>query len=173
MPSRTRTFSWHDPNETINAVRAMGGRRMLEAIVSGKLSMAPCGHLIDFQLVSLGQASAILEFTPAEFHYNLIGGVHGGVVSTLLDSAMACAILSSLPEDRIHTTLEFKVNFVRGISVEIGRMRSEGQVVHLGKRVATAEARMTDRNGRLYAHATTTCLITQFPRDHTDTAASS
>jgi uncharacterized protein (TIGR00369 family) len=146
---------------------------MLQAIAFGKLSMAPCGHLVDFQLASLGEASAILEFTPAEFHYNLVGGVHGGVVSTLLDSAMACAILSSLPEDRIHTTLEFKVNFVRAISVEIGRMRCEGRVVHLGKRIATAEARMTDHNGRLYAHATTTCLITQFPRDHTDTAASS
>ncbi len=165
MANRTRTFSWQDPLATINAAKRIGGRRMLEAIASGELSLAPCGYLLDFQLVSVGEAFATLEFTPAEFHYNLIGGVHGGVVSTLLDSAMACAILSSLPKDRIHNTLEFKVNFVRGISVQTGRMRSEGRVVHLGKRIATAKAHMTDSNGKLYAHATTTCLITRFPRE--------
>jgi uncharacterized protein (TIGR00369 family) len=170
MSNRTRTFSWHDPTEIVNAIKKTGGRRTLEAIISGEHSMAPSGYLMNFRLVSLGDRSAMIEFTPAEFHYNLIGSVHGGVITTVLDSAMACAVLASLPQGTIHTTLEFKVNFLRGILVETGRMRAEGRVMHLGTRIATAEARMTSQDGKLYAHATTTCLIASFPETDTGKA---
>ncbi|MBC8075392.1 MAG: PaaI family thioesterase, partial [Chloroflexales bacterium] len=97
--------------------------------------------------------------TPAEYHYNPIGSVHGGVAATLCDSAMACAIHTTLPAGVGYTTLELKVNFVRPITVQTGRVTCEGTLIHMGGRVATAEARLTDASGALYAHATTTCLV--------------
>ena len=96
---------------------------------------------------------------PAEQHYNPIGTVHAGIAATLLDSAMACAVHSSLPLGKGYTTLEFKINLVRAVTVRTGMLRAVGQVVHSGKSTATAEARLEDSAGKLYAHATTTCII--------------
>lgn len=100
---------------------------------------------------------------PAEYHYNPIGTVHGGLASTLLDSAMGCAVHSTLPAGAGYTTLELKVNMLRPIAVSTGRLLCEGRTVHVGGRVATAEGRLTDEAGKLYAHATTTCMLFRSP----------
>jgi uncharacterized protein (TIGR00369 family) len=101
--------------------------------------------------------------TPPEFHYNPLASVHGGIVATLLDSVMGCAVHSKLPRGRGYTTVEIKVNYVRPVTAATGRVRAEGTTIHVGRQIATAEGRLVDAAGRLYAHATTTCLVFALP----------
>jgi uncharacterized protein (TIGR00369 family) len=101
----------------------------------------------------------VFAVEPAEYHYNPIGLVHGGLACTLLDSAMGCAVHTTLPAGTGYTTLELKVNLIRPLTRETGRVLCEGTIIHVGGRTATAEARITDAAGALYAHATTTCMI--------------
>jgi uncharacterized protein (TIGR00369 family) len=120
---------------------------------------APITELIGFELVELGEGRASFALDPAQRHYNPLGTVHGGIAATLLDSAMGCAVHTTLGEDEAYTTLELKVNYVRAITEATGRVVATGSVIHRGGRVATAEARLTDDDGRLLAHGTSTCLI--------------
>ncbi len=156
---RTRTFEWQDPYLLLKPLRELSGLEFLQRFTKGTLPRPPIGDLIDFSLVEVGEGRAVFVIEPAEFHYNPIGVVHGGVAATLLDSAMGCAIHSMLPQGVGYTTLEIKVNFVRALTSTTGQVRAEGTVVHMGKRTATAEGRIVDRGGKLYAHATTTCLV--------------
>ena len=112
-----------------------------------------------FTLTEVEPGRAVFECEPSESQYNPIGSVHGGVISTLLDAALSCAVHSTLPAGTAYTTAELKVNFVRPVVVETGRLRAEGRVIHGGSRLATADARLTDLAGKLYAHAVGTCLI--------------
>ena len=114
---------------------------------------------MNFDLVDLEEGRATFAVEPAEYHYNPIGVVHGGLAATLLDSAMGCAVHSTLPAGVGYTTLEIKVNFIRPMTGETGRVRCEAKVVHVGARTAIAEGRIIDEAGKLYAHGTTTCLI--------------
>jgi len=137
----------------------MSGFEFLQKIVAGELPQPPLASLMDFQIVELAEGRAVFAVDPAEYHYNPIGVVHGGLAATLLDSAMGCAVHSMLPAGTGYTTLELKVNFIRAMTAETGRVRAEGKLIHLGARTATAEGRVLDESGKLYAHATTTCLI--------------
>ncbi|MGO8949973.1 MAG: PaaI family thioesterase, partial [Ktedonobacterales bacterium] len=110
-------------------------------------------------LLEVDEGRALFVVQPAEYHYNPIGVVHGGLAATLLDSAMSCAIQTTLPAGVGYTTLEIKVNFVRPITLDSGELRCEGKVVHGGSRTATAEGQLLDQAGKLYAHGTTTCII--------------
>jgi uncharacterized protein (TIGR00369 family) len=101
----------------------------------------------------------VFEVTPAEHHYNPIGVVHGGLAMTLLDSAMACSVQTQIPAGSGYTTLEVKINLVRAITSSTGKLRSIGKVLHAGNRIATAEGRLEDASGKLYAHGTTTCIV--------------
>ena len=101
----------------------------------------------------------MFEVLPGEQHYNPIGVVHGGLAMTLLDSAMGCAVQTHMPAGGGYTTLEAKTNLVRAISANTGTLRAIGTTVHVGNRVATAEGRLVDGAGKLYAHATTTCIV--------------
>ncbi|HVF50160.1 MAG TPA: PaaI family thioesterase [Pyrinomonadaceae bacterium] len=156
---RTRTVSWEDPRGLAEAGRALSGLEYLRKIVAGELPRPPISALLNFGLVELSEGYAVFDVEPAEYHYNPIGVVHGGLAATLLDSAMGCAVHSTLPAGTGYTTLEFKVNFVRAMTAETGRVRCEAKLIHLGGRTATAEGRIIDEDGKLYAHATTTCLI--------------
>ncbi len=158
-PERTRTVSWDDPLIGARAAPTMGGLEYLQAIERGELPAPPIMRLLNigFQEAELGRV--VFSVEPGEYHYNPIGMVHGGLASTLCDSAMGCAIHSTLPAGVGYTTLELKINFVRPLTVATGLVLCEGKVINVGGRVATAEARVTDSAGKLYAHATTTCLI--------------
>jgi len=156
---RTIKISWEDPRPLAEAGRGMSGFEFLQKIVSGELPPPPIASLMDFQIVELAEGRAVFAVDPAEYHYNPIGVVHGGLAATLLDSAMGCAVHSMLPAGTGYTTLELKVNFIRAITAETGRVRAEGKLIHLGSRTATAEGRVVDNSGKLYAHASTTCLI--------------
>ena len=106
----------------------------------------------------------VIHSVPGFRHYNPIGSVHGGYAATLLDSAMGLAVHSMLPASTGYTTLEFKLSFIRGMTKDSGTVRTEGKTLHVGRRTATAEARITDAKGRLLAHATTTCLVFEIPK---------
>jgi uncharacterized protein (TIGR00369 family) len=106
----------------------------------------------------------VIHSVPGFRHYNPIGSVHGGYAAILLDSAMGLAVQSMLPAGAGYTTLEFKISFVKGMTKDTGVVRTEGRTLNVGRRAATAEARITDAKGRLLAHATTTCLVFEMPK---------
>jgi uncharacterized protein (TIGR00369 family) len=137
----------------------MTGLELIKAMIAGDLPGAPIAELVGFDLVECGEGHASFALDPAERHYNPLGTVHGGIAATLLDSAMGCAVHTTLREGEAYTTLELKVNYVRAITEATGRIVASGSAIHRGRSVATAEARLTDPDGRLLAHATTTCLI--------------
>jgi uncharacterized protein (TIGR00369 family) len=158
-PSRQRTYSWQDPAGPAAAARSMAGIDFFRAIADGKLPAPPIAATLDFTVVLVDPGRVIFEFTPAEFHYNPIGSVHGGVHATMCDSACGCAVHSMLPEGAYYTSQDLTVKFLRAITVSTGPLRCEGTVIHLGSRTALAEARLSDGQGKLYAHATSSCLI--------------
>jgi uncharacterized protein (TIGR00369 family) len=160
---RTRTFSWHDPLIAAEAARNMSGMDHLLSMIRGELPLPPIMATLGFdQITPQVEPGKVTFFLDAkEFHYNGIGSVHGGVICTLLDSALGCTVESMLPAGVGYTTLELKVSFLRPLTKNTGVVRCEGAVLSLGRTVATAEGRMLDDKGKLYAHATTTCLILQ------------
>jgi uncharacterized protein (TIGR00369 family) len=141
------------------AQRHMSGLEFLQSIISGELPIPPIAATLGFRLAQAVAGRVVFVAQPAEYHYNPIGVVHGGLAATLLDSCMSCAIQSTLPAGVVYTTLELKVNFIRPITLGTGELRSEGTVVHAGSMTATAEGRLVDQAGKLYAHGTTTCII--------------
>ena len=158
--ARTRSVTWEDPLASAAAGRELPGIEYLRRAAAGELSPPPFALLLGMQWESVGDGVAVFTVTPAEYHYNPIGVVHGGYAMTLLDSAMGCAVQSTLAAGEGYTSLETSVNFVRPITLETGRVRCEGKVLHRGGRVATAEGRLIAENtGKLLAHGTTTCLV--------------
>jgi uncharacterized protein (TIGR00369 family) len=138
----------------------MTGLELLRAIASGEAPGAPIAELMGFEPVEAEEGRVVFEATPTADLYNPIGSVHGGFAATLLDSAMGCAVHSTLPEGVGYTTLELKVNYTRAITKDTGRVLCEGKIVHRGGRVATADGRIVAADsGKLLAHGTTTCLI--------------
>jgi uncharacterized protein (TIGR00369 family) len=141
----------------------MSGLELLRGMIAGQFPGPPIMQLIGFDLIEVEHGRAVFEGTPAFQHYNPLGTVHGGYAATLLDSCMGCCVHTTLPKGMGYTTLEFKVSLLRAITSETGLVRAEGKIVSSGRRVATAEGRLSDRAGRLLAHATTTCLVFEVP----------
>ena len=158
-PERTLTVTWQDPLPIAQAAGTRSGRELLEAMIRGELSPPPIAVLLGFRLAEVAEGRAVFVVKPGEQHYNPIGVVHGGLLATVLDSALGCAVHSTLPVGVGYTTLELKVNFVRAVTRDTPPLRAEANVFHVGRRVATAEGRVVDDAGKLYAHATTTCLL--------------
>lgn len=139
--------------------KTMSGLQFLTAIMEGELPAPPIQHALDFRLVYVERGSAAFVGNPKFEYYNPIGSVHGGFTAALLDSCMACAVHSTLAVGFSYATIEIKVNYVRAITSDTGEVRAEGKVINAGKRIATAEGRLFDSTGKLYAHGSTTCLI--------------
>jgi uncharacterized protein (TIGR00369 family) len=140
--------------------REMSGIEFLEALIAGELPPPPIAKMFGFTLDEVSEGRAVFSGTPEEFHYNPIGVVHAGLVLTMLDSALGCAVQTTLPAGVGYTTLETKGNMVRAITAGTGRIVCEAHVVHAGRKVATSEARVTAADsGKLLAHGTSTCLI--------------
>jgi uncharacterized protein (TIGR00369 family) len=135
------------------------GLEFLRSIVAGKSPQPPISKLMHFHLAEADKGRVVFEGHPNFDLYNPIGTVHGGYAATLLDSALGCAIFTTLLKGDNWTTLELKVNFVRAMNKDTGPVRAEGRLIHRGRTVATSEGDLKDRDGKLYAHATTTCMI--------------
>ncbi len=157
--SRSMSITWDDPARFAAARRTLSGLEFLRAIRDRKLPPAPMAALLGLELVEAEPGRVVFQAIPAERHYNPSGVAHGGLAMTLLDSAMACSVQTQLPSGTGYTSLEIKVNLVRAITSGTGPVRAIGRVVHLGKRTATADGRIEDAAGKLYAHGTTTCII--------------
>jgi uncharacterized protein (TIGR00369 family) len=155
----SRQYTWSDPSLLAAAAARMSGLEFLQSISAGTMGRPPALDTLAIDPVEVQEGRAVFEMTPAQWHYNPIGGVHGGVLATLADTALGCAVHSRLPAGTGYSTLEVKLNFVRPVTTATGRIRCVAQVLSFGRRAATAEARITDSNGKLYAHATTTCLL--------------
>ena len=157
--SRTRTISWEDPTEAVYTGKTISGIAYLRALQSGELPPPPIAVLMGMWIAEVSEGRVVFAAEPTEYHYNPLGTVHGGVMATLLDSALGCAVQSMLPAGTSYTTLELKVNYLRPITTKTGTVYAEGKLIHIGGRIATAEGRLTDADGKLYAHGTTTCII--------------
>ncbi len=157
---RTRTFKWADPFAWVEAAPGKTGLQLLRDGLRDGMPRPPFAETLDIRLVSVDEGKAVFEGQAEEYFYNPIGVVHGGFAMTLLDSALGVAVHTTLGVGDRYTTLETKVNFVRPITLDTGRVRCDGAVVHRGATIATAEGKVIAvATGKLLAHGTTTCLI--------------
>lgn len=145
-------------------VAHLSGLQVMQAMLRGELPHARIGKTLDFLPIDISQGRAVFQGRPGPDHTNPMGGIHGGWYSTLLDSALGCAVHTMLPAGRGYTTAELSVNIVKAIGLKVSRVRAEGTVLHCGRQLATAEGRLFGPDGTLYAHATTTCLVFELAR---------
>ena len=145
----------------ISSEQAAGktGLQIFQAIFAGELPYPPIGDTLDFLPVLIEHGHAVFQGRPGRAHYNPMGIVHGGWFATLLDSCVGCAVHSALPAGRAYSTVELKVNLVRALSDKVPLVRAEGRLIHLGRSLATADGRLVGHDGKLYAHASTTCFV--------------
>lgn len=143
----------------VEAMREYSGLELFRKMMRGELPPPPIAQTLDFAIVEVDKGRVVFQGHPSRAHYNPIGSVHGGYHATLLDSCVACAVQSTLEAGQSHTTIELKVNYLRALTDQVGPVRAEGKVIHTGRQIATAQGRLYDVSGRLYAHATTTCLV--------------
>ena len=156
---RTRSISWDDPTPALAARRTQPGLSYLQQVLAGALPAPPIARLMNLRLAEVERGRAVFETTPEEYHYNPLGIVHGGLAATILDSAMGCSVHTCLDAGDRYTTIELKVNFVKPLTLATGPVRATATIVNISRTVALAEARLVDRDGTLYAHGTSTCLI--------------
>jgi uncharacterized protein (TIGR00369 family) len=157
---RTRSFSWQDPAATAVAAIELPGLQVMQAIIEGTLPPPPIARLLDFEVLEVEDGRAVFAMEPAEWMYNPIGSVHGGIAATILDSCMGCAVHTTLEAGVGYTTTDLQVRYLRAMSDTTGRVLAEGRVIHRGKRTATAEGRLfAESDERLLAHGTTGCVI--------------
>lgn len=175
MTSRQTAERWNEERSAIVARMLAGGGKpglahpaqvagktgleIMQAMLAGVLPYPHIAETLDFSLVEVGPGKAVFQGTPQLKHYNPLGSVHGGWYATLLDSALGCAVHTMMPAGRGYTTAELGVNIVRAATHKTGPLRAIGSVIHCGRQLATAEARIVGPDGKLYAHATTTCLV--------------
>jgi uncharacterized protein (TIGR00369 family) len=155
----TRTYDYDAREPDLAVMRSMSGLDYLTGVLRGDLPGAPIASTLGIAPVDFGPGRAVFEGTPSRFVYNPLGSVHGGWAATILDSAMGCAVHTTLPAGKGYTTVDLSVTLVRAITDRVPRVRCEANVLHAGGSVITAEGRIVDDAGTLYAHATTTCLV--------------
>ncbi len=167
---RTLIVRWEDPSlgPRIAAERGLHGIEYLRAIMRGEIPPPPITRLMGLELVTVEDGHVVFAATPGEQHYNPIGVVHGGLAATLLDSAIGCAMQTKAPPGFFYTTVELKVNYVRPLFADMGRVFGEATVLYVGRQTALAEARVVDAHGKLYAHATSSCMLIQPKRENTN-----
>jgi uncharacterized protein (TIGR00369 family) len=156
---RERTHTWDDPAHLYDIYRTLPGLEGLQRVIRGELPPPPMARLMDLRLIEVGSGRAVFASTPSEFHYNPLGVAHGGFAATLLDSAMGCAVHTTLQAGDVYTTIEFKINFLRPLTTMTGEVRGVGTVLNASRTTALAEGRLEGPDGKLYAFATSTCLI--------------
>jgi uncharacterized protein (TIGR00369 family) len=160
---RRRVVTWSDPKALARAGRGLSGAEHLRAMMTGDLPPPPVMALLGITLRSVEEGLVRMQVRAAEYLYNPIGTVHGGILATILDSVMGCAVHSTLPLGRGYTTLEIKVNYLRAVTEAAGVVTAEGRAVHVGRTTGVADSRLFDEAGRLYATASTTCLVFDVP----------
>ena len=158
---RVRSFEWADPADAARLAAGLSGLDVMQAIIDGRLPEPPLASALGLELLEVEPGRALFAIEPAEWMYNPLGSVHGGIAATLLDTCMGCAVHTTLPASSGYTTTDLQVRYLRALRVSDGRVFAEGRVVHTGRRTATAEGRLflaADETA-LFAHGSTGCLI--------------
>jgi uncharacterized protein (TIGR00369 family) len=158
-PPRNKTITWFDPMVTAASIAQLSGRDALQAVAEGKVAPPPIAEHFGFQIVRVADGEVEFTCAPDESAYNPIGVVHGGLVCTLLDTVIGCAVHSSLPAGVAYTSIELKVNYLRPVHGDRGLLSARGWLTKPGRRVAFAEGEVRDPDGKLLATASGTCLI--------------
>ncbi|MDM0040817.1 PaaI family thioesterase [Variovorax sp. J22G21] len=140
------------------------GLETMQMMLAAEIPYAAIAKTLDFTIIEVAPGVAIFQGQPLPQHLNPLGTIHGGWVATMLDSALGCSVHTMMPPGRGYTTVELSVNYVKGLTPRVPRVRAEGKVIHCGRQLATAEARLVGPDGTLYAHATTTCLVFEMPK---------
>jgi uncharacterized protein (TIGR00369 family) len=153
------TIEWDDPTNDIAAAMQMNGLDYMQSLLDRQMTPPPIALLMDFVMDSVADGYALFKGTPGARHINPLGVVHGGLAATLLDSAMGCAVHTTLAAGKIYTTAQLNIHMTRAITPQVGELIAEGRVIHRGSRMCTAEATLKDAQGKLYAHGTTTCFV--------------
>ncbi len=156
---RTRTVTWQDPLICADKARTMRGLDFLQAMIDGEIPPPPIALLLGMRLLEVAHGHAVFTIQPAEYLYNPIGVVHGGIAMTILDSATGCAVQTTLDAGIGYTTVSGNTNLIRPITKDTPVLRAEAGIINAGRRIATAEARLVDDAGKLYAHQVSTCAI--------------
>lgn len=158
---RNRIYTWENPLQIASKATNLSGFEFIKALYEGEIPPAPILNTLDFKISNLEKGNVIFEFSPQEFHYNPIGSVHGGAITTILDSAIGCSLHSFLAKKAAYTTLDLKINFIRKITENTGVLKTNTKIIHLGKSTALIESDLLDNSGEIYAHAVSTCMIFQ------------
>ena len=158
-PAREKLIQWSDPLVTATRMRELDGVEALRAMMHGEIPPPPIAKLFGFRFHAVENGKVQMSLVPDESHYNPLGMVHGGVMATMLDTAMGCSVQSTLQQGRGYTTLNISVNYIRAITIATGEVFAEGTVVHAGRSTAIAHGRVVDASGKLYATADTTCML--------------
>lgn len=156
--ARIKIVTWADP-AGMGGAAGLTGLEVMQGIADGRLPSPPIASLVGFERLSVAEGEVAVTLTPAELHYNPLGTVHGGVISTLLDTVAGCAVHTTLPAGTYYASLDLAVKFLRPVTAATGPVTATGTVVHRGSRTALAHATLTDAEGRLLATATSTCMI--------------
>jgi uncharacterized protein (TIGR00369 family) len=156
---RVRTITWQDPKISARPAADISGFDYLCAIRDGQIAPPPAASLVGYRIIEIEEGLAVFELEPAEYHYNPFSSVHGGMITTLLDTAMTAAVISTLSRGRTCSTLELKVHFIRPVFDATGVIQAHGKLIHLGRHIAITEGTVRDSQGKKYAHATGTCII--------------
>ena len=161
MTEQQRLVTWQSPSLYIDQMRQMSGTEYINAVRAGDMPVSPMLKLLDIHGREWHEGYALFTVVPQEFHYNPMGIAHGGLACALLDTAMAVSVMTMLPQGVGYVTLEIKINFTKPMVSDSGEMRAEGRAIHVGSKTATADGRIMDANGVIYAHGTTTLLLTR------------
>ncbi|QNK72117.1 PaaI family thioesterase [Variovorax sp. PAMC28562] len=145
-------------------IEGLTGLEVMQAMMDGKIPYAAIAETLNFTVVEVSAGVAIFQGEPLAEHLNPLGTIHGGWAATMLDSALGCSVHTMMPPGRGYTTAELGVNYVKALTPKVQRVRAIGKVIHCGRQLATAEARLVGPDGTLYAHATTTCLVFELPK---------
>jgi uncharacterized protein (TIGR00369 family) len=158
---RERSFTWEDPLATAAEAAELSGVEFIRRISAGEIPRPPIAALLDMRIPEVEVGRAVFELEPAEWMYNPIGSVHGGIAATILDSCMGCAVHTTLAVGERYTTTDLQVRYLAAMSAATGPVRAEGKVVHVGGRIAAVEGRLyaTADPERTLAHGTSGCLI--------------
>jgi uncharacterized protein (TIGR00369 family) len=155
---RQVTVKWEDISPSLKIAAERSGLEYMQAILSGEAPAPPIAYLMNMQFSEIANGRAVFTGTPGEQHFNPMGTVHGGFAATLMDSALGCAVHTTLPQGMLYGTAQLNVNYTRPIMPDVGTLICAADVIHRGKRMVTAEATLKDEGGKLYAHGTTTCF---------------
>lgn len=158
-----RTYRWADPSEIMAAAQGQSGLDLMRAMAEGRVPPPPVGSLIGVNGFTAGKGKVTMGFDPAEFHYNALGTVHGGVIATVIDMVLGSAVHSTLKAGQGFTTLTLELKYHRAVTAKSGRLTAIAEVVTRGREIVTAEAKLIDKNDRLFANATSTLMILKLP----------